>query len=158
MDMALAAFDEVAANPGVGAFGLYHKALALASVGDYEGAAEMFSGAAGPHPQQVTVGQPDMIRFTLKRRGDNLVVLSVDGIENDHIAFRTMGVPHLGIASFEKIFLHYGYAKRDFLRSARFHDVLLGEGSLPPVLMRRAVLGALERRRPVRATGSGGRR
>jgi hypothetical protein len=34
-------------------------------------------------PQQVTVGQPDMIRFTLKRRGDNLVVLSVDGIENE---------------------------------------------------------------------------
>ena len=45
---ALAAFDEVAANPGVGAFGLYHKALALASVGDFEGAADMFSGAAGP--------------------------------------------------------------------------------------------------------------
>ena len=41
---------------------------------------------------------------------------------------------------------------------ARFHDVLLGEGSLPPVLMRRAVLGALERRRPARATGSGGHR
>jgi len=30
---------------------------------------------------------------------------------------------------------------------ARFHDVLLGQGSLPPVLMRRAVLGELERRR-----------
>ena len=35
-------------------------------------------------------------------------------IENDHIAFRTLGVPHLGIASFEKIFLHYGYEKRDY--------------------------------------------
>ena len=35
------------------------------------------------------------------------------GIENDHIAFRTMGVPHLGIASLEKIFLHHGYQKRD---------------------------------------------
>src|SRR3954447_22270453 len=34
-------------------------------------------------------------------------------IENDHIAFRTMGVPHLGIQSLEKIFLHYGYEKRD---------------------------------------------
>ena len=34
-------------------------------------------------------------------------------IENDHIAFRTMGVPQLGINSFEKIFLHYGYQKRD---------------------------------------------
>ena len=36
-----------------------------------------------------------------------------EDIENDHIAFRTMGVPHLGIASLEKIFLHLGYERRD---------------------------------------------
>ncbi len=41
------------------------------------------------------------------------VISSADEIENDHIAFRTMGVPNLGLASFEKIFLHYGYQKRD---------------------------------------------
>lgn len=41
------------------------------------------------------------------------VVKSADEIENDHIAFRTMGVPQLGVKSFEKIFLHYGYEKRD---------------------------------------------
>ncbi len=34
-------------------------------------------------------------------------------VENDHIAFRTMGVPHLGIASLEKVFLHFGYERRD---------------------------------------------
>jgi hypothetical protein len=34
-------------------------------------------------------------------------------IENDHIAFRTMGVPHLGIASLEQVFLHHGYQRRD---------------------------------------------
>ena len=34
-------------------------------------------------------------------------------IRNDHIAFRTMGVPQLGIASLEKIFLHYGYVRKD---------------------------------------------
>lgn len=34
-------------------------------------------------------------------------------IENDHIAFRTMGVPQLGLKSFEKIFSHYGYQKRE---------------------------------------------
>lgn len=34
-------------------------------------------------------------------------------IINDHIAFRTLGLPNLGIDSFEKIFLHYGYVKRD---------------------------------------------
>lgn len=41
------------------------------------------------------------------------IIASSDEIENDHIAFRTMGVPQLGIRSFEKIFLHYGYTKRD---------------------------------------------
>lgn len=34
-------------------------------------------------------------------------------IENDHIAFRTLGVPHLGIASLERVFLHCGYTPRD---------------------------------------------
>lgn len=34
---------------------------------------------------------------------------------NDHIAFRTMGVANLGITSMEKIFLHYGYVKMDYL-------------------------------------------
>jgi tetratricopeptide (TPR) repeat protein len=48
MNDAIAAFDAVSENPGVSAFGFYHKALALASVGDFEGAAEMFSTAAGP--------------------------------------------------------------------------------------------------------------
>lgn len=43
----------------------------------------------------------------------NAVVSSQDDIVNDHIAFRTLGIPHLGIASFEKIFLAYGYQRRD---------------------------------------------
>ncbi len=42
------------------------------------------------------------------------IIANADDIENDHIAFRTLGIPHLGIASFEKIFLHYGYQKRDY--------------------------------------------
>lgn len=41
------------------------------------------------------------------------VIQEASDISNDHIAFRTMGVPHLGIASLEKIFLHFGYTKRD---------------------------------------------
>jgi hypothetical protein len=44
---------------------------------------------------------------------ENIIQQAAD-IENDHIAFRTMGVPHLGIRSLEKIFLHYGYEKRDY--------------------------------------------
>lgn len=42
------------------------------------------------------------------------LIADTEDIENDHIAFRTLGVPHLGIASFEKIFQHYGYQKRDY--------------------------------------------
>lgn len=42
------------------------------------------------------------------------VIKDESEIVNDHIAFRTLGVPNLGIASFEKIFLHYGYEKRDY--------------------------------------------
>ena len=38
---------------------------------------------------------------------------SVDDIINDHIAFRTLGVPNLGIQSLEKVFLAYGYTRMD---------------------------------------------
>ena len=41
------------------------------------------------------------------------VIREPSDIQNDHIAFRTLGVAHLGIGSLEKIFLHYGYARRD---------------------------------------------
>lgn len=55
---------------------------------------------------------PDVERIlsAMETRG---LVGSRAEIENDHIAFRTMGVPQLGIQSFEKIFLAYGYQKRD---------------------------------------------
>lgn len=43
----------------------------------------------------------------------NGLIGKADDIENDHIAFRTMGVPQLGVQSLEKIFLHYGYTKMD---------------------------------------------
>lgn len=42
------------------------------------------------------------------------MISSQDDIVNDHVAFRTLGVPNLGIASFEKIFLHYGFEKKEF--------------------------------------------
>lgn len=47
MTGALAAFDDLANGTGVEAFALYHKALALASVGDFESAADIMSGASG---------------------------------------------------------------------------------------------------------------
>lgn len=56
---------------------------------------------------------PDVavVLSAMKKEG---LITSDDDIENDHIAFRTLGVPHLGIASLEKVFLHYGYEKRDY--------------------------------------------
>jgi hypothetical protein len=52
----------------------------------------------------------DAISAAMVREG---LVPDARAIENDHIAFRTMGVPRLGIASLEKVFLHYGYKRRD---------------------------------------------
>ena len=46
MSEAQATFDEVSESPGIQVFGLYHKALALAMVGDFEGADEILSGRA----------------------------------------------------------------------------------------------------------------
>ena len=49
MTEALAGFDALTKLDGMKAFGLYHKALALASAGDFEGADGILSGrAAGP--------------------------------------------------------------------------------------------------------------
>jgi hypothetical protein len=58
---------------------------------------------------------PDVMAIINAMISEGLIEQSND-IENDHIAFRTLGVPHLGIASFEKIFLHYGYQKRDYYK------------------------------------------
>lgn len=55
---------------------------------------------------------PDVARIVAAMVAEGLI----DGpaaIENDHIAFRTMGVARLGIASLERIWLHYGYERRD---------------------------------------------
>lgn len=56
---------------------------------------------------------PDVTRI-MRAMVHQDVIKSVDEIENDHIAFRTLGVKHLGVQSLEKIFLHYGYKKMDY--------------------------------------------
>lgn len=60
---------------------------------------------------------PDVQKIT-KAMVTEGMVKSQNDIINDHIAFRTMGVPNLGIASFEKIFLAHGYQKRDYYHFA----------------------------------------
>lgn len=55
---------------------------------------------------------PDVQRVIDCMIGEGIIG-SWSDIENDHVAFRTMGVPQLGIQSLEKIFLHFGYTRRD---------------------------------------------
>lgn len=62
------------------------------------------------------VADVDKITHALLEKG---VVETQEDIVNDHIAFRTLGVPHLGVASFEKIFLAYGYTKKDYFNFER---------------------------------------
>jgi hypothetical protein len=55
---------------------------------------------------------PNVARILKAMRQEGMIAAPGDA-ENDHIAFRTLGVEHLGIQSLEKIFLHYGYERRD---------------------------------------------
>lgn len=86
MSEALAKFDEVAAEPGLGSFGLYHKALALASVGDFEGADEIFSGRSGTALPPTRRGIEAHVRILtqLERSEDALILIDeVFGSELD---------------------------------------------------------------------------
>jgi len=56
---------------------------------------------------------PDVKKIADAMIAENIIEQTED-IVNDHIAFRTMGVKHLGIQSFEKIFLQQGYTKQDY--------------------------------------------
>ena len=47
MSDALALFDKIIATSGIEGYGLYHKALALAQAGDFDGAAQIFAGKLG---------------------------------------------------------------------------------------------------------------
>ena len=78
MSDALAAFDAVAGTGGVQAFGLYHKALALSSVGDFESAEEIFSSEVGP---QIRLTRRGVVTYAtvlsqLDRNADALNLLS----------------------------------------------------------------------------------
>ncbi len=44
------------------------------------------------------------------------IIVNKYQIINDHIAFRTLDVRHIGVKSIEKVFLHHGYQKRYFYR------------------------------------------
>ena len=77
MSEAVEAFDVVTKQKGFEAFGYYHKALALASVGDFEGADEILSGrAAGPiYVMRRGVFAHAQILSQLERNADALELL-----------------------------------------------------------------------------------
>ena len=68
----------------------------------------ILNGLIRPYAQRV----PDVKTVTSSMKELGLISKQED-IVNDHIAFRTLGVPNLGISSFERIFLHHGYTKQD---------------------------------------------
>ena len=77
MSEATEAFDALAAEPGMKFFGLYHKALALASVGDFEGADAILSkeDAGGFQSQRRGVIARVQILSQLERNDEALKLL-----------------------------------------------------------------------------------
>jgi tetratricopeptide (TPR) repeat protein len=71
---ALAAFDALAKRDGMKAFALYHKALALASIGDFEGAEAIFSGGSLPEMRRVVIAQAQVLS-QLEKNTDALALL-----------------------------------------------------------------------------------
>jgi hypothetical protein len=68
-------------------------------------------------------------------------------IEDDHVAFRTLGVPLLGIGSIERIFTHHGYRRRDsyFFADKKLDAIWLSppEERLPRIFISELRIGDL---------------
>ncbi|MGX1930022.1 2-oxoadipate dioxygenase/decarboxylase family protein [Flagellimonas sp. 2504JD4-2] len=62
------------------------------------------------NPYKRSVADVEAISCAMINKG---LIGKEEDIINDHIAFRTLGVPNLGIASLEKIFLAYGYRRKE---------------------------------------------
>jgi len=77
MDDALAQFDKVANERGLRSFAIYHKALALASVGDYESAEAIFSGEVDGPIQRTRLGTIAWVEILsqLERNADAVAIL-----------------------------------------------------------------------------------
>ena len=77
MSAAIGSFDKVASGEGTQSFGLYHKALALAMVGDLEGAEAILSGQAGtsiPPTRRGIIAQSEILS-QLERNSDALTLI-----------------------------------------------------------------------------------
>ncbi len=86
---ALESFDKVTTGRGSRAFGLYHKALAIASAGDFAGADDIFSGKAGATLQMTRRGVIAHVQILsqLERNEDALALVDrAFGPEPDPLA------------------------------------------------------------------------
>lgn len=85
MSDALASFDEISTGAGLQTFGLFHKSLALAMVGDMEGAEEILSGSTGvdlPATRRGTIARIEVLS-QLERNDDALLMIS--GVFGDEL-------------------------------------------------------------------------
>jgi tetratricopeptide (TPR) repeat protein len=80
MSAATETFDKIAKTKGTEAFGLYHKALALANAGDFEGADAILSGKAGGSVQLTRRGvfAHAQVLSQLERNPDALALLQTN--------------------------------------------------------------------------------
>ena len=78
MSLALQGFDALVAEPGFAAFGNYHKALALAMAGDFEGADAILSSSAngGARATRRGVEARLMVLSQLERNADALALIA----------------------------------------------------------------------------------
>lgn len=110
MTKAMEQFDEVATQEGLRDFALYHKAMALASVGDFEGAEEVFQangGAVSRFSRRAVLARVEVLS-QLDRNEDALQFLdevfaagndpSIDGYVNRLKAGETLPFTHVGSA------------------------------------------------------------
>jgi tetratricopeptide (TPR) repeat protein len=86
---AMAAFDEISEEPGLQGFALYHKAMALASVGEFGGADAIFEGQDGGPLQQTRRGA--MARAEILSQLDR----NADAVASIRSAFGTSTDPEL---------------------------------------------------------------
>lgn len=73
---------------------------------------ENFSIVLGELMKRYSERVPDVSRI-LNAMVAEQIIEHADQIQNDHIAFRTIGISQLGIQSLEKIFLHYGFQRKE---------------------------------------------
>ncbi|WP_422030778.1 tetratricopeptide repeat protein [Roseovarius sp.] len=84
MSAALEHFDEVAAEKGLRSFAIYHKALALASVGDFEAAEQIFAGKSDGPMQRTRRGTVAWAEILSQlERNDEAVALIDDAFGAD---------------------------------------------------------------------------